>query len=814
MGKIGFLSSWARRRAISRQAATRSACTSRSREVRSSWVMDAKARASSPTSSEASTAVLEVARAHAARTGGQGAYGPGAMRPERTSAVASAASEGERRHAEGQPSGRRPSTSASSVWGTATTSQQATRRVAPPPTGTRCRRRPRSLRPWTRSNAAACASGEPGRATQRPCRRRAARPRRPSDRTARRASRRPAGSRRGRRRRTPPQVPGRVATTAIRSAAAVVARHRFPSQVRGAGDLAIAFGQPDAGGPLARREDAPRAVDDLEQGRPWRSPSVVPRPGALPPPMTGGDARLSRTIDRHRGVGLALQSRPHARTPPSPWLEALAAPRARAGRREAAITNTANRRSGGTATSTNAARRRPRRSWPRRTRFRAHAHGSDSMRSRPPARRMRVARNAWTPERAPRGRGSRARGTSTCVARRDSSMRCRSARRRSKSRTESAASRAVRTAAADPASAASSRASPASATSVVPDDETRRAGRRRKATGRRHRLHLPGRARSGARRRAGSRTVDIRGDPEHEVRPRDGRGAGWDARWQDGQCRKQRGGEQDLGAPRRRGGSDGRAARRSTEAAMSARTRPSAERGAAGSRQEQEQAGRRRQRSVAEAATSAARPSGGRPGPAGPRSGARRRGRDGPARRRPKAVALDATRGRRRGRDEWSGAPAPRPLTMAAAGGEGARGTAVGTRKRRTSRASSRAVSPGRGAVPRRRYSSPPSRARARWPRPRTRCAGTAAARVRRPPSPRARRRGTSPRRSRRRPLASVRGAGPGLDEGRTRAALSSSTPRSVSCMRPARIRSARLRGTEGSTVVAASATAMRSSPP
>ena len=33
IGKIGFFSSWARRRAISRQAATRSACSRRSREV-------------------------------------------------------------------------------------------------------------------------------------------------------------------------------------------------------------------------------------------------------------------------------------------------------------------------------------------------------------------------------------------------------------------------------------------------------------------------------------------------------------------------------------------------------------------------------------------------------------------------------------------------------------------------------------------------------------------------------------------------------------------------------------------------------------
>ena len=39
MGKIGFFSSWASRRAISRQAATRSACSTRSRDAASSAVM-------------------------------------------------------------------------------------------------------------------------------------------------------------------------------------------------------------------------------------------------------------------------------------------------------------------------------------------------------------------------------------------------------------------------------------------------------------------------------------------------------------------------------------------------------------------------------------------------------------------------------------------------------------------------------------------------------------------------------------------------------------------------------------------------------
>ena len=125
MGKIGFFSSWARRRAISRQAATRSACTSRSRETRSSSVMAAKARASSPTSSGASRATgpsrspapTPRARAASARTGR-------AIRPDSTSAVASAASSAR----EATPTVRRrtpPVTSASSVCGIATTTQSA-----------------------------------------------------------------------------------------------------------------------------------------------------------------------------------------------------------------------------------------------------------------------------------------------------------------------------------------------------------------------------------------------------------------------------------------------------------------------------------------------------------------------------------------------------------------------------------------------------------------------------------------------------------------------------------------------------------------
>ena len=85
--------------------------------------------------------------------------------------------------------------------------------------------------------------------------------------------------------------------------------------------------------------------------------------------------------------------------------------------------------------------------------------------------------------------------------------------------------------------------------------------------------------------------------------------------------------------------------------------------------------------------------------------------------------------------------------------------------------------------------------------------------RARHPRIPRARRRGRWPGASRSvhsRPSAALAQDCTSAGRGRP----SSSTPSSVSCTRPARMRSAVPRGVEGSTVVVASASAMRSSPP
>ena len=409
MGKIGFLSSWARRRAISRQAATRSACTSRSRDVRSSAVMEAKARASSPTSSGASTATVcsrspaptPRARAASSRTGR-------AMRPERTSAVASAA----RRARAATPRVKRrtpPVTSASSVWGTATTSHKdgAERSRRPPVDG------PREVRgsvPRGGSNAARLGRAAIPRA--RPsarvrCRASATSAPMRSD-SSPRSSRVERESRRARRRATPLQVPRSRGDHRQPLRGAVALRDRLPAEVGVARHVVVPLGQPDARRPVAGRQDAAGAVDDLQERKAMARAQLGGAAMRALSSEIGVAESSSRTIAATAVVGLRAAGWPtRARTPSRPCPRRWRA--ARSSRSDtSAMTNTANRSSGGTATRTKAARSRPRRPWPRRPSV--NRLTAPPMRPRATRAPAAVTRRPWTPDRAPRRKGQAGQG--------------------------------------------------------------------------------------------------------------------------------------------------------------------------------------------------------------------------------------------------------------------------------------------------------------------------------------------------------------------------------------------------------------------